>query len=156
MTTEDYLTQLQQDKADLVSNLTTQGITGLTGDETFTELVPEVLNIEGGGGGTVIQYVVAGYIEKAILASDWEATGYIQFTLTTENYDFDTDKIQIGLPPSSSTANTLNVVESGLSIALTNSSTNSSTNVTTYTFRIGALNVPVNDIDILIFGITEK
>lgn len=47
MTTSDYLTQLQQDKADLVDNLTTQGITGLTGDETFTELVPEVLNISG-------------------------------------------------------------------------------------------------------------
>lgn len=48
MTTSDYLTQLQQDREDLVDNLETQGITGLTGDETFTELVPEVLNIQGG------------------------------------------------------------------------------------------------------------
>ena len=46
MTTSDYLTQLQQDKQDLVDNLTEKGITGLTGDETFTELVPEVLNIQ--------------------------------------------------------------------------------------------------------------
>lgn len=48
MTTADYLNQLEQDREDLVDNLETQGITGLTGDETFTELVPEVLNISGG------------------------------------------------------------------------------------------------------------
>lgn len=47
MTTADYLTQLQQDREDFVDNLETMGITGLTGDETFTELVPEVLNISG-------------------------------------------------------------------------------------------------------------
>lgn len=46
MTTADYLEQLQHDREDLVDNLETKGITGLTGDETFTELVPEVLNIE--------------------------------------------------------------------------------------------------------------
>lgn len=50
MTTTDYLTQLVQDRDDLVDNLETKGITGLTGDETFTELVPEVLNIPSGGG----------------------------------------------------------------------------------------------------------
>ena len=50
MTTSDYLEQLVQDRDDLVDNLTTKGITGLTGDETFTELVPEVLNIPSGGG----------------------------------------------------------------------------------------------------------
>lgn len=50
-TTSDYLTQLAQDREDLVDNLEEKGITGLTGDETFTELVPEVLNISGGGGG---------------------------------------------------------------------------------------------------------
>lgn len=48
MTTADYLNQLEQDRQDLVDNLETKGITGLTGDETFTELVPEVLNIQGG------------------------------------------------------------------------------------------------------------
>ena len=47
-TIEQNLTQLVQDRDDLVDNLTTKGITGLTGDETFTELVPEVLNISGG------------------------------------------------------------------------------------------------------------
>lgn len=49
-TTTDYLNQLEQDREDLVDNLETKGIIGLTGDETFTELVPEVLNIPSGGG----------------------------------------------------------------------------------------------------------
>lgn len=48
MTTADYLNQLEQDRQDLVDNLETKGITGLSGDETFTELVPEVLNIPSG------------------------------------------------------------------------------------------------------------
>lgn len=49
MTTSDYLNQLISDKNTLVTNLTSKGISGLTGDETFTELVPEVLNIPSGG-----------------------------------------------------------------------------------------------------------
>ena len=52
-TTSDYLSQLQQDREDLVDNLETKGITGLTGDETFTELVPEVLNIQGGSSANL-------------------------------------------------------------------------------------------------------
>lgn len=47
MTTQDYLDQLQQDKEDLVDNLEAMGITDLTGNETFTQLVPKVLDIEG-------------------------------------------------------------------------------------------------------------
>lgn len=47
--TADYLNQLETDRQGMVTNLTTKGITGLTGDETFTELVPEVLNIPSGG-----------------------------------------------------------------------------------------------------------
>lgn len=50
-TIAQQLTQLESDRQDLVDNLETKGITGLTGDETFTELVPEVLNIPSGGGG---------------------------------------------------------------------------------------------------------
>lgn len=48
-TISEQLTQLISDRDDLVDNLTTKGITGLTGDETFTKLVPEVLNIPSGG-----------------------------------------------------------------------------------------------------------
>ena len=50
-TISEQLIQLISDRDDLVDNLTTKGITGLTGDETFTELVPEVLNIPSSGGG---------------------------------------------------------------------------------------------------------
>ena len=62
-TTSDYLTQLQQDRDDLVDNLEAKGITGLTGDETFTELVPEVLNIPSGGGGFPPDWTEIGYEE---------------------------------------------------------------------------------------------
>lgn len=55
-TTSDYLTQLEQDREDLVDNLEAKGIAGLTGDETFTELVPEILNIPSGGGGDLSEY----------------------------------------------------------------------------------------------------
>ena len=61
ITTSDYLNQLKADKQALVDNLTSKGVTGLTGDETFTELVPEILNIPSGGG------------------LDWEALGLTSF-----------------------------------------------------------------------------
>lgn len=48
MTTADYLNQLETDRQTLITNLETMGITGLTGDETFTELVPKVLEISAG------------------------------------------------------------------------------------------------------------
>lgn len=62
MTTADYLEQLEQDREDLVDNLETKGITGLSGDETFTELVPEVLNIPSGGD---TYWSAIGYTEPA-------------------------------------------------------------------------------------------
>lgn len=57
-TIAEQLTQLASDRDDLVSNLTTKGITGLTGDETFTELVPEVLNIPSGSGANLDDYFI--------------------------------------------------------------------------------------------------
>ena len=47
-TTTQLLNQLIQDKKDLVTNLTTKGIT-CTNEETFTQLVPKVLDITSGG-----------------------------------------------------------------------------------------------------------
>lgn len=44
-TINEQLTQLASDRDDFVDNLEAKGITGLTGDETITELVPEILNI---------------------------------------------------------------------------------------------------------------
>lgn len=55
-TTAEYLQSLQADKNDLVNNLEAQGISGLTGDETFTELVPKVLDISTGGGADLSDY----------------------------------------------------------------------------------------------------
>lgn len=47
-TTAEYLTQLQTDKATLVTNLVAKGVDA-TNDETFTSLVPKVANISTGG-----------------------------------------------------------------------------------------------------------
>ena len=46
-TTSEYLTKLQTDKATLVDNLVTKGVNA-TNDETFTSLVPKVLDIQSG------------------------------------------------------------------------------------------------------------
>lgn len=46
-TTAEYLTQLQTDKATLVTNLVAKGVDA-TNDETFTTLVPKVASIQGG------------------------------------------------------------------------------------------------------------
>lgn len=45
-TINEYIDQLKSDKADLKTNLQTKGISGLTSSDTFTELVPKVLDIE--------------------------------------------------------------------------------------------------------------
>lgn len=65
MNTADYLAQLQQDREDLVDNLEAKGITGLSGDETFTELVPEVLNIPSGSSG--VDWSDIGYTNQPAL-----------------------------------------------------------------------------------------
>lgn len=48
MTTEQYLNQLKTDKQSLVDNLVTKGVPA-TNEETFTTLVPKVLDISSGG-----------------------------------------------------------------------------------------------------------
>ena len=50
-TTADYLNQLRTDKQALVDNLNTQGVPA-SSNETFTTLVPKVLDIVGGGTDT--------------------------------------------------------------------------------------------------------
>ena len=47
-TTSEYLQQLQTDKQNLVDNLVTKGVSA-TSNETFTSLVPKVLDIQSGG-----------------------------------------------------------------------------------------------------------
>lgn len=46
-TTQEYLSQLQTDKQTLVDNLVTKGVNA-SNDESFTSLVPKVLDIESG------------------------------------------------------------------------------------------------------------
>ena len=78
MTTADYLNQLEQDREDLVDNLEEKGITGLTGDETFTELVPEVLNISG-GGGSELDWTTLGYNEMPeTINEDFNYSTYVK------------------------------------------------------------------------------
>lgn len=64
-TIAEQLTQLESDREDLVDNLEAKGITGLSGDETFTELVPEVLNIPSPESCYVSSYTqTSGYSNK--------------------------------------------------------------------------------------------
>lgn len=140
MTTSDYLEQLQQDKSDLVDNLTTKGITGLTGDETFTELVPEVLNIA--GTTEIVDYVVADYSAFTLDANNWDGNIYA-LSISTASYTVGAN-LQIGIPLDSSTANTANLIDAGLSIV--NSSTNS--------IRFSAVNVPSSNLNIIVFGVS--
>ena len=57
-TITNYLTQLTSDKTSLKNNLETKGITGLTDNDTFTTLVPKVLNIPSGLDWSAIDAVL--------------------------------------------------------------------------------------------------
>ena len=59
-TTSEYLQQLQTDKQNLVDNLVTKGVSA-TNDETFTSLVPKVLDIQS-GSGEELEINNAGYL----------------------------------------------------------------------------------------------
>ena len=65
-TTEQYLTQLQADKQALVNNLVEKGVEA-TNEETFTSLVPKVLDIQSGGGEPVT---------KGVRIDSYDADGY--------------------------------------------------------------------------------
>ena len=100
-TTSDYLEQLEQDREDLVDNLESKGITGLTGDETFTELVPEVLNIPSGSGG--LDWTAIGYSEEPeIIEDDYNYSKDIydnwDSTQTDLSYKFQNDKELVYMP----------------------------------------------------------
>lgn len=114
MTTADYLTQLEQDREDLVDNLETKGITGLTGDETFTELVPEVLNIPSGSGG--IDWSTIGYSEppESIendynyalqIKQNWDTTQ----TSLQNKFQYDTKIVYMPLVDTSNATTTYNM-----------------------------------------------
>lgn len=58
-----YLSSLQSDKANLIENLKAKGVKA-TSDETFTSLVPKVLDIPSGGGGDTDVYRVTSIEER--------------------------------------------------------------------------------------------
>lgn len=69
-TTAEYLTQLQTDKATLVTNLVAKGVDA-TNDETFTSLVPKVANIQGGVD-------INDYFNKNIIGGAYDNPGWTQ------------------------------------------------------------------------------
>ena len=66
--TIDYINSLKQDKTNLVNNLVEKGVEA-TEDETFTSLVPKVLEIQSGGGD------ISEYISNTASAGDSQTTG---------------------------------------------------------------------------------
>lgn len=66
-TTTDYINSLKQDKTNLVNNLIEKGVDA-TEDETFTSLVPKVLDIKSGGGTPV---------EKGLVINAYDTNGYV-------------------------------------------------------------------------------
>ncbi len=74
-TTAEYLTQLQTDKATLVTNLVAKGVDA-TNDETFTSLVPKVADISTGGG------------TEPTFTGSYDAEGLKQIGWTDEEIDY--------------------------------------------------------------------
>lgn len=70
MQTSDYLTSLQNDKQNLATKLTEKGVT-VTGNETFTELVPKLDEIQGGGGDA------SEYFDENMPSSSGGLNGYV-------------------------------------------------------------------------------
>lgn len=67
-TIADYLTDLVQQRKNLASNLTTMGVDSEQ-DELFNDLVPKVLNINGGGYGVAADCLLYpdGIVDEGII-----------------------------------------------------------------------------------------
>ena len=80
-TTAEYLNKLVTQKNSLADNLVTKGVDA-THDETLETLVPKVLEISGGGGGSVIDsnlaysHIALGFIYNAKYNSGVDNCGY--------------------------------------------------------------------------------
>ena len=83
-TTSEYLQQLQTDKQNLVDNLATKGVSA-TSDETFTSLVPKVLDIQSGGSDAEITDCYYLFYKNSRLDSLEEILGMCKNVTTTES-----------------------------------------------------------------------
>ena len=130
MAISDYLNSLIDDRDTLVANLTTKGITGLTGDETFTELVPEVLNIPSGGSTPdwVPDYNVNPNIGNGSSDSIWTDGDNIYWSSGTKHYVFDkttsTWIVKSWTTPTTNSFNGYNIWSDGTNIYCSNGTAN--------------------------------
>lgn len=89
----EYLAQLLKDKANLVRNLKNKGVSA-TEDETFTTLIPKVLDIQSGGGQpTITKGLVINECDSEGYVTDAEIVGmtsipdyYLYNTINSNNY----------------------------------------------------------------------
>lgn len=81
---DKYLESLINDRNTLADNLVSKGIPGITGDETFTELVPEVLNIPS-GSVVVREKDVNFYDYDGTITNSYTAQEFLALTTLPDN-----------------------------------------------------------------------
>ncbi|MEE1171638.1 MAG: hypothetical protein U0K87_04710 [Ruminococcus sp.] len=98
-----------------------------------------------------VTYVVGEPVDFTLSADKWQGTNY---ELAIPNYE-SIGNVQIGIPSSSSAANTERLIAAALTVPRTASSTDSDTGVKTLSVIINAVYPPTEDITIALFGIKE-
>ena len=101
---------------------------------------------------TSVVYAVGTPVEFTLSVDGWNGTTY---ELKAENYSIGSNDVQIGLPTESSTVNTQAVVAAALTIVHTlETAANTSNGTPAYvTLTISAIETPIRDITIAIFGL---
>lgn len=79
---DKYLESLINDRNTLADNLVSKGIPGITGNETFTELVPEILNIL---SGVIEENDVNFYDYDGTIVASYSASDFLNLTAMPDN-----------------------------------------------------------------------
>lgn len=124
-----------QDKSVTISSNGSQDVTADNGYDglgtvSITTVVPPT------------QYVVAPASKFTLSSSNWVDDTYY-LTISTSSYTIDSTKLQIGIPTDSSSTNTLNIANAGLTVF----------NYTSGNCVIKAVNAPTSNVSILLFGV---